>query len=320
MFRDVNKKVGFFYNEIFLEHETGAGHPESPHRLAAIKQAVDSAPFADDLVRIDHFPARAPGSLHAVHEPSYVEWVKRQVESGVAFLDFGDTHVCEKSYAAALSAADAATDAAHRVWHGELDRAFVAPRPPGHHAEAGRAMGFCIFNNIAVAAAWLLSEGAERLAILDWDVHHGNGTQAAFYSNPGVLFVSLHQSPHYPGTGSAGERGAGDAVGTTLNIPMSPGSGDDEYLDAFNNEILPALDDYEPQMILISAGFDAHVADPLSAIRLSTEVYGEMTRLLCAAAKRHSRGRIASILEGGYALDAVSEAVVLHLQRLVDEP
>jgi acetoin utilization deacetylase AcuC-like enzyme len=313
------KKVGFFYNSIFLEHDTGGGHPERPERLRAILGAIEQSPIGKELIRFEDFPARAPGSLYRVHEKPYVEWVDSQIKGGVRVLDFGDTVVGPRSYEAALKAADAAVDAAVQVWSGEIDRAFVAPRPPGHHAEADHAMGFCIFNNIAVAASWLLGHGAERLAIVDWDVHHGNGTQAAFYSDPRVLFISLHQYPHYPGTGSSHERGAGEGEGTTLNIPMAPGSSDEHYLAAFENMVIPALDDYEPEMILVSAGFDGHRHDPLSSIGLSTETFGEMARMVCEASERHCKGRVAAVLEGGYDLAALSESVVLVLEVLSSE-
>ncbi len=313
------KRTGFFFNKVFLEHDAGAGHPESPERLRVIVGALEKAPFSGSITRFTEFPARAPQSLYAIHDKSYVEWVGHKIDEGARVLDFGDTGVCARSWEAALKAADAATDAAHRVWTGELDRAFVAPRPPGHHAEASRAMGFCIFNNIAVASAWLFDHGAERLAIVDWDVHHGNGTQAAFYSDPRLLFISLHQYPHYPGTGSMGEKGAGAGEGATLNIPMRPGSGDGQYLAAFDDMVIPALEDFEPEMILVSAGFDSHSRDPLSSIMLSTEFFGEMTRQLCGVANRHCKGRLMSVLEGGYDLKALNDAVGLHVEMMLSE-
>jgi acetoin utilization deacetylase AcuC-like enzyme len=312
------KKVGFLYNPIFLEHDSGAGHPESPKRLEAILRMLEKAPFSGDLIRVEDFTPRAPESLHLVHDFAYVEWVEERIREGYSVLDWGDTRVGPHSYEAALKAADAAVEAAVRVWTGGLDRAFVAPRPPGHHAEHNRAMGFCIFNNIAVAAAWMLNEGAKRLAIVDWDVHHGNGTQNTFYSEPRVLFISLHQYPHYPGTGAADERGSGEAVGTTMNFPMRAGSGDEEYLQAFDNKILPALEEFAPEMILISAGFDAHRRDPLSSIQLSTKAYGEMTSRLCNTADKLCGGKVVSILEGGYDLGILQEAVGLHITKLME--
>ncbi len=310
------KAIGFYYNDRFLTHDTGSTHPERPQRLEAITRAVAAARVDGALERVTEFPARAPESLHLVHSPEYVGRVRQEIAGGATLLDAGDTVVGAQSYDAALLAADAAVDAATRVWHGELPRAFVAPRPPGHHAEASAAMGFCLFNNIAVAARWLLQEGASRVAIVDWDVHHGNGTQHAFYAEPRVLFISLHEYPHYPGTGSASERGTGEGEGTTINIPMRAGSGDDAYRTAFNEIIVPALDDFAPELILISAGFDAHQDDPLSSIRLSTEAYGEMTRTLCAAADRLCGGKVVSLLEGGYDLDALATSVVRHLEVL----
>lgn len=313
------KRVGFFYNEIFLKHDTGGAHPECAERLDAILRMLESAPHSDKLARIEKFPPRAPESLYCVHDSSYVEHVEKQIESGASVLDWGDTTVGKHSYQAALVAADAAVDAAVQVWSGKLDRAFVAPRPPGHHAERDRAMGFCIFNNIAVAAAWLLdNEGCKRVAIVDWDVHHGNGTQTVFYSEPRVLFISLHQFPHYPGTGAGNERGSGEAEGTNINITMGPGCGDEEYSYAFEEKVIPALDDFQPQIILISAGFDAHRDDPLSSIQLSTEAYGEMAGRLCAASDRHCGGKIVAVLEGGYNLGVLQEASGLVLQVMLE--
>jgi acetoin utilization deacetylase AcuC-like enzyme len=216
-------------------------------------------------------------------------------------------------------AAGGVVNAADAVARGEAGRAFCAVRPPGHHAERSNAMGFCFFNNVAIAAEYLRHQhGIERIAILDWDVHHGNGTQHYFEADPNVFFCSIHQHPDtlYPGTGYAEERGTGAGMGATLNVPMAPGSGDEEYRRAFETTILPALDRFRPEFLLISAGFDAHRADPLGHIKLSTEMFGWMTLHAMELARRHCGGRIVSVLEGGYDLTALADSVQAHLEVL----
>lgn len=314
------KRVGFFYSPFFLEHDTGAGHPESSQRLKSILKGIEDHSLSSQLIRIDFFPNRAPKSLLPVHSAEYIEFVAKAVTEGAKVLDFGDTTVSDKSYEAALLAADAAAEAADQVWSGKLDRAFVAVRPPGHHAERDRAMGFCLFNNIAVAANHLLNSGAVRIAIIDWDVHHGNGTQNAFYREKRVLYISLHQFPHYPGSGLPSERGSGGGEGFNLNFPMRAGAGHDEYMAAFRGEILSSLNDFKPEIILVSAGFDAHEDDPLASIRLRTESYVEMTDLLLDVAERHGKGRLVSVLEGGYNLPILAECVSAHLNELLHYP
>jgi acetoin utilization deacetylase AcuC-like enzyme len=203
------------------------------------------------------------------------------------------------------------------VLEGEISSAFCCVRPPGHHAERGRAMGFCIFNNIAVAAAHLLEgEGLARVAIVDWDVHHGNGTESMFIDDDRVLYVSLHQYPHYPGTGSAETVGRGKGQGYNINLPMRGGAGDREYLAVFRERIIPALDEFEPEFILISAGFDGHEDDPLSSTILTTAAYRTMTELVKASAEKYCKGRIVSFLEGGYDLRALADSVEVHIAAL----
>ena len=311
------KKVGFFYNSVFLEHRTSPGHPESPKRLEAIITAVKNDPLSEELVWVDMFPRRAPESLYKVHTRDYVAFVEKTIADGAAVLDFGDTTVSEKSYLAALTAADAVVDAVDQVHRGVLDNAFCAVRPPGHHAERDKAMGFCIFNNIAVGATHLFKSGVKRVAIVDWDVHHGNGTQHAFQKDGRVLFVSLHQYPHYPGTGSAHETGFAKGKGMIKNFPMRSDAGNEEYIDAFHKEIVPALDEFKPQFILISAGFDGHKNDPLASVGLDTETFVEFTRILMDSAEKHCDGKVVSVLEGGYDLQALGESVVAHLKEMM---
>ena len=269
------------------------------------------------LVEIDPAPA-TEAQLLAVHTPGHLARVRHACSLG-GVLDQGDTPTERRSYATALLSAGAAVTACDAVMTGRVRRAFAAGRPPGHHAEPDRAMGFCLFANVAVAARHLQrAHGVGRIAIVDFDVHHGNGTQAAFYDDPSVLFVSLHQHPRtcYPGTGYAHETGVGDGLGTTLNIPFQPGAGDDEYLAAVDGPVAAALARFRPDVLLISAGFDAHHDDPLANIHLSEEGFGRMTAKLVTAADALCGGRVISVLEGGYNLRALGRSVVRHLVAL----
>jgi acetoin utilization deacetylase AcuC-like enzyme len=254
-----------------------------------------------------------------VHPESYVAGIAHACSSGVTLLDAGDTRISRDSYDVALLAAGAVVEAVDRVVTGKLRSAFCAVRPPGHHAETATAMGFCLFNNAAIAARHAQqAHGIDRVAILDWDVHHGNGTQEIFYQDPTVLYISLHQYPFYPGTGAESERGSGRGAGFTLNCPMQAGNGEKEYLHAFDQKILPALDAFKPGLLIISAGFDAHEADPLAGMRLSEESFARMTDLMVRCAGEHCGGRLVSVLEGGYDLDALARSVEAHLTRLAE--
>jgi acetoin utilization deacetylase AcuC-like enzyme len=243
--------------------------------------------------------------------------IKARCRSGEQILDDGDTHVSKDSFDVALLAAGGVTLAIDQVMNGSLTRAFCAVRPPGHHAETSTVMGFCLFNNAAIGARYAQTRhGVERVAIVDWDVHHGNGTQQIFYEDDSVLFISLHQFPFYPGTGAANERGAGKGEGFTLNCPMGVGSVEKDYLDAFQAQILPALHRFQPQLILVSAGFDAHADDPLAGINLTEDSFGRMTELVLEISERYCKGKIVSILEGGYDLQALSRSVESHLKAM----
>jgi acetoin utilization deacetylase AcuC-like enzyme len=302
------------YDEVFLGHETGS-HPENRERVRYAYEVLSQSPLAASLGRLDPAPASREDLL-LVHEQRYLDLLDGLPRGEYVALD-ADTMLGPGSLEAARSAAGAVTAAVGAVTGGECRSAFCMVRPPGHHALPGRAMGFCIFNNVAVGAAHALERaGHERVAIIDFDVHHGNGTQDAFYSDRRVLFVSLHQSPFYPGTGAASETGAGEGIGKTLNIPLAGGSGEDAYLEAFAGRVAPAVEDHSPSLILVSAGFDAHRADPIGGMRLESSSFGEITRMIVELADRCSDGKLVSVLEGGYNLEALAESISAHVAAL----
>lgn len=300
---------------IGLDHETGPGHPERADRLRALKPVFHSLD-SDRFSRILEAPIATKAQLEAVHTSRYIEHVRAVCASGPAYLD-PDTHVVPASWNAALRAAGGAVDAALRVSRGEARRAFCAYRPPGHHAESNRSMGFCLFCNVAVAARALQAEGlAERVAIVDFDVHHGNGTEEIFREDPSVFYASSHQSPCYPGTGAREERGAGPGRGFTLNRPFAPGSGDAQLLPWIEGELAEHLREFGPDVLLLSAGFDAHADDPLAQLMVSTEGFGRLSTLLVDLSEELCGGRLVSLLEGGYDLSALAESVSAHLEAL----
>jgi acetoin utilization deacetylase AcuC-like enzyme len=295
-----------------LEHDPGPGHPESPARLKAVLAALDRDRFAA-LDRVEA-PRASRAALERVHAPAYVARILASAPAeGSVRLD-EDTVMSPGSAEAALRAAGAVTAAVDAALDGSASRAFCAVRPPGHHATADQAMGFCLFNNIAVAAAHALAEhGLERVAIADFDVHHGNGTQDIFAHEPRVLFASSHQSPLYPGSGSADETG----LGNLLNAPLPPGTGSQAFRRTWEDVLLPRLDAFRPQLLLVSAGFDAHRADPLAQLQLETDDYAWLTARLLEIARAHASGRIVSTLEGGYDLDALAASATAHVSALL---
>ena len=311
-------RVGFVYDPRYLGHEMGPGHPESPERLRAICAQLQSSGTWSRLHQIT--PRRAERQwIERIHRASYVESLERRSPAkGYASLD-PDTSMSPGTLDAAYLAAGGALAAVDAIMNGDIDQAFCAVRPPGHHAEADRAMGFCFFNSVAIATRYIQQHhGLQRVLIVDWDVHHGNGTQHAFYDDASVLFFSTHQFPYYPGTGGAMETGEGRGKGLTINVPLSGGQGDDEYREVFQKVLVPTADTFQPEFVVISAGFDAHRDDPLASMDLTEEGYGELTSLVATIAKNFSSGRILACLEGGYHLQALAGSVDRHLQALLD--
>lgn len=271
--------------------------------------------------KLSEIPARLATlkEIQLVHDKNYIERVARTAEGSGDYLD-PDTVVSPESYQAALMAAGGLLEAVDRVVEGQVDRAFAMVRPPGHHAESNRAMGFCLFNNVGVAAQHLIEKhGYERVAVVDYDVHHGNATQHMFYDRPDVFYLSTHRYPFYPGTGAAAERGRGAGAGYTLNIPMGAGCGDEEYRKVFSEILIPSLREYRPQFVLISAGFDAHVRDPLGGMRVSDEGFAWMSQELEKVAQEFAGGKTVYTLEGGYDLEGLASSVKKVLELLVQQ-
>jgi acetoin utilization deacetylase AcuC-like enzyme len=312
------RKVAFIYHQDYLKHDTGAGHVEQPDRLRAIVNRLIATPLWKALLHLQPQPAPREW-MSTVHTERHIATVEERCKKGEVILDEGDTHVCPVSFDVALLAAGGVLRGVDELMSGRAEAVFCAIRPPGHHAETARAMGFCLFNNVACAARYAQKRyGVERIAILDWDVHHGNGTQEIFYEDNSVFYISLHQYPFYPGTGSAEETGEGKGEGFTLNCPMKAGSGDREYREAFMRKILPSLHAFKPDLIMISAGFDAHRDDPLANINLTDESFAWMTEALKEVAQKYGSGRIVSVLEGGYNLQALAVSVERHLAKLLE--
>lgn len=301
-----------YTHEACLDHDPGPHHPEAPARLRAILDVLSQREFAS-LGRREA-PLAAVGDIARVHPRDFVERLLAAVpQSGHAAID-ADTVLSPGSGRAALRAAGAVIAAVDEVIAGQAANAFCAVRPPGHHAEPRHAMGFCLFNNVAIAAQHARAvHGLARVAVVDFDVHHGNGTQAAFENDPNLFYGSTHQMPLYPGTGAASERG----VGNIVNVPLAPMAGSREFREAFIAQILPALDEFRPELILVSAGFDAHRRDPLAQLLLVESDYGWVTEQLLDVAARHARGRLVSTLEGGYDLEALASSSAAHVSRLM---
>ncbi|MDA8079584.1 MAG: histone deacetylase [Nitrospiraceae bacterium] len=301
------KKVGFYYDDIFLEHKNPPGHPESEMRLTAVIEALKRSRSWDKLIHVN--PRRATADeILAVHSRSYYE----RALTFTGYFD-PDTYISPQSVEAAHFAAGAVADAVERCKSGEIDRAFCAVRPPGHHAEADRAMGFCIFNNVAVAARHARKLGYPRVFIVDFDVHHGNGTQHTFEEDDTVYYFSTHEYPHYPGTGSSSEKGKGKGEGFTRNIPMEHGAGDAEYYTAYHDILPGVVRDFSPDIMIVSAGYDVHASDPLSGLQVSNEGIRTIVRSILSSAKDLP---CVFSLEGGYSLAALRESVIITVEEL----
>jgi acetoin utilization deacetylase AcuC-like enzyme len=308
-------KVGLVYDPIYLEHDTG-GHVENASRLREVMGLLEREGVLGRLVALQPRPA-TPDELAQVHTREYIAHIESAAHRGGGWLD-ADTVMSSASYNAALYAAGGAIVAVESVLGGETDSAFALVRPPGHHATAQQAMGFCLFNNIAIAARYALNHpSVERVLIVDFDVHHGNGTQDAFYADPKVLYFSTHQSPLYPGTGNISETGAGEGEGTNINVPLPPGCGDEEYGRAFEEILAPAAQRFQPQLILVSAGYDAHWAEALALMRATVSGYAHMVSTLKGLAQRLCSGRLVFSLEGGYHLPALAASVRATLEVLL---
>ena len=310
--------TGFYTNTIFFEHDTG-NHPENASRLRAIDQHLRTSGL---LYKLEVRPGRAaePKEIEILHTKRHIDSVMEAAELGRETLGTPDCVISAGTYGAALHAVGAVLDSVIQVADGKLDNAFCAVRPPGHHAEHDAAMGFCFFNNVAIAAEFLRKKcGYQRILIFDFDVHHGNGTQHLFEENAQVLYASTHQDPRtcYPGTGFAQETGFGSGKGFTLNFPMPPGTSDEKYLEFFRNRIIPQFEEFKPDFILLSAGFDGHVHDPLAMLNLTENCYREITKEMRTLADKFANGRIVSLLEGGYDLEALALSVDAHIQELL---
>ncbi len=316
------RRTGYVYAQRYLLHDPGSWHPERPDRLKAIHTALETGDLLELVVRLrpDYAPLKW---VERLHDPDYIRRFKEACEKGKHIFEVQDCGISRDSYQAALLAVGGVMLAVDAVMDQQVDNAFCAVRPPGHHAERDRAMGFCFFNNVAIGAIYALEHyGLERVAIVDWDVHHGNGTQHMFEEDPRVFYVSLHESPEYcyPGTGYRREEGKGPGKGYTLNLPFPPRSGDEEYLEAMENEVLPRLKRFAPQFVFISAGYDAHAQDPLAHMHLSRLAFRQMTRSLVDLALETAAGRLITVLEGGYNLEVLEECVEDHIRILLDIP
>ena len=311
------RPVAVFTHPDCLLHDTGPHHPERPERLTACREALEGAAFAG-LLHWDE-PEPAPACwIEAIHSPEYRQYIEEACLKGKPFADFGDTVISPESYRAACLAAGSGLAAVDAVLKGGYGAAFCLVRPPGHHASSEQAMGFCLFNNAAIAAHYAQAAyGMERVGIIDWDVHHGNGTQDIFYGSPSVLFCSLHQLPLYPHSGECHETGSGAGRDLTLNCPVPRGSGIESFLEALEMDIEPRLEAFRPELLILSAGFDAHREDPLADLMLESSDYHALTLWLRRMASRFTHDRVVSLLEGGYHLPGLAESVVEHLRGLV---
>lgn len=315
------RKTGFLYDERYLLHDTGPYHPEVPARIQAVYDGIKNGGLLSGLSMIKASYADQMW-IEAVHNIKYIQRFEEACLSGMSEFDHPDNQICPKTFETAMLAVGGILDAARLVMNGEIDNAFCAVRPPGHHAEADKAMGFCFFNNVAIAARYIQDEySVKKIGIIDFDVHHGNGTQSVFEQDPSVFYCSIHEHPSfaYPGTGREFEKGIGAGLGFTINSPMLPGQGDSEYKNIIENKFLPAFEAFRPEVIIVSAGFDAHVDDEMSGIMLSSEGFSWIMKKIVEMAERYSNGRLISVLEGGYSLERLPELSKNHVEILLDK-
>jgi acetoin utilization deacetylase AcuC-like enzyme len=313
------KRTGLLYDERFLLHKTGEGHPEIPERLSAIMRGIEEADLLSKLIPIPVTAAKMKW-IEKVHSPKYVHRFEEACMLDLGELGDPDNQICPQTFDTALLAVGGILNTIDMLMEGKLDNAFCAVRPPGHHAEMMDAYGFCFFNNVAIAARYLqLQWNVGRIGIIDFDVHHGNGTQHIFEQDSDIFYYSIHEHPSfaYPGTGREFEKGSGPGLGTTLNSTVLPGQGDEEYMRKITQDLLPAFEQFKPEVILISAGFDAHAADDMSDINLSTEGFSWMMETICRMADKYAGGRLISVLEGGYSLEVLPELLKNHVEILL---
>ncbi len=314
-------RVAFVYHPDYLLHAPPFEHPESPERLRAIVEHLESAGLLGRMIPVTPDYAKDEDVLR-VHDPDYLRKVELACRRGDITLDSEDTYLNRHSYTTALLSAGGAIAGVDAVLSGKADRAFCAIRPPGHHAGRAEGMGFCLLNNAAIAARYAQAKGgASRVLIVDWDVHHGNGTQAIFLEDPTVFYFSIHEHPTflYPGTGRRWETGKGAGEGTTLNSPMAPGAGDEECRAAMEQLLVPAAEAFRPDLVVVSAGFDAHRDDPLADLQLTEDGYRDMTRCVVGLARKLCRGRVVSLLEGGYDFGSLTRSVEAHVTELLSD-
>ena len=305
-------RTAFYYSPVFLEHDTD-NHVENKARLESVLKKIESSDLSIDFLQAK--PTK-PETVELNHLKDYIKVVESVSLEGGGWLD-PDTYVSKGSYKAALLAAGTVIEAALSCFDGEIPNAFCAVRPPGHHAERKRGMGFCLFNNVAIAAKYLQKvHPGTKIFILDWDAHHGNGTQNSFYEDDSVYYFSTHLYPFYPGTGSRSEIGTGKGKGYTANFPLGAGVGDEELIDIFTNKLVPILKEFDPDILLLSSGFDGHEHDPLTSMMLTTKCFGELTEIIKKAADNICNGKIVSVLEGGYNLKALADSVYIHIAAL----
>jgi acetoin utilization deacetylase AcuC-like enzyme len=308
--------TGIVLSPRYRDHDSGAGHPERADRVTAIETRLAADGPLEHLVRIEP-RAATEAELLRCHEAAYLATVRADMAAGAEQLSTGDTRICPVSLDVALLAAGGLLAAVDAVVAGRVANAFAVVRPPGHHATPNRGMGFCLFNNVALAARHAqAAHGLGRILIADWDVHHGNGTQDVFYEDDSVFFFDTHQHPLYPGTGLAAETGAGRGLGFTRNCPFPAGAGRREVVGAFADVLVPAADAFRPDLVLVSAGFDSRVGDPLGGFKLTDEDFAELTGIVRGIAERHCGGRLVSTLEGGYALAGLASAAAAHVAAL----